>query len=349
MLEENAPYSFYLCDWHLTVEWMRAAGDKAYQVNVMIHRPGTALHGRDLSIALLDSANSPLTLLNPAVDFSPLLSVFWGGQETQYKIARFGRGETEASLIQLDLRGHRASIPIATGKGGKSRAKKKDDGGTTSGKREGSGDGGKQDGGRRDDGRKAPPPPQCCVTQFNTPNGALPTTRVALAGGTMLQCQPWVITATFDNKAPCQCNCCEYRQFIKGTATATAPGAAPVDASPVTDYAPPPQGPVAPGAPPPAPVPIQGINAANWIEDSTGDPAKPGNPKRYGPRAQAADGTQDYPTPCTYWAFDMPHADVPTGVRFNVNWDFRGYIRDVCRNVDSAGPNNWNWTTNQVG
>jgi hypothetical protein len=347
MLQENVPYSFYLCDWHLTIEWKRS-GNKTYQVDVMIHDPQLPLHGGDLSIALLDPENNPLPLLNPAIDFSPLLSIVWAAQETQYKIARFGRGQSEPALIQFDLRGHRASIPLASGGKGKSKAKLRDDrdGDKKKDDRED-----KKDGRRRDDGaRRAPPPPQCCVTQFNTPNGALPTTTVAAVGGSTFQCQPWVITSTFDDTAPCKCTCCEYRQLVKGTATTTAPGgAAPVDVTPVTDYAPPPAGPVAPGAPPPAPVPIKGVNATTWVEDSTGVPTRPGNPSRYGPRAQAKDGTQDYPTVCTYWGLDSPQAGIPTGTRFTINMNFRGLIRDVCRNVDSKGPNEWNWVTNQVG
>ena len=338
MLKKGEELSFRLCDFMVTLQWGKGGKKGSWQVNLTVSDLDGPLAGEEVELNLLDEAGNPLECLNPGAFLGPAPSIEWSGSRQYVPSGLFAGGDKPPVAIHVRILGH--SLTVATDPGGRrkgDKGKAKDAGG---GDRE-------QPEEPSAPGKKRRAPPKCCVDQFNTPNGAQPTTHVVAAPVGSILCRPWVVTASFGSTAPCDCNCCEYRQFVRGTMTATPPGGAARDVSPILDY----QwfiGPLLPGQARPL-VPIR-LHAQAWHVDSLGDPTNPGVPWiQYGPRAMCPSTIQDYPTPCTYWALDAPgYRNQLIGTQVNFAVEFRGEIIDTCNGGVTSGPNNWTWTVNQA-
>jgi hypothetical protein len=330
-----------------------------YQVDVALRFMKRQVHGNELKLQLLDRFYAPLTRVTHNLDFVMLPSFSWSGTTSIFKSDQFEQASEPPRYLLITLYDDDALFPLLQDRPG---------GGDTVGPIDTpvnpASPGTTPPGAPAPGGAPPPAPaPKCCPNLFVTPNGAQPTTvtnvlnAAGVPTGANVSCQPWVIQATFNAAPPpCQCNCCRYRQRVRGTMTMTPPGGgAPCDISPVTDYVPAP-GPVAPGAGPLL-APVHGLNAANFVEDTVGDPNQPGNPLDYGRRNNIAPRPggkwvpQDYPNACTYWGMDWPGnlASVPKGATLAINVTFEGAILDTC-NADAVvkGPNLWTWTFNGV-
>ena len=205
-----------------------------------------------------------------------LPSVTMAGWTTVFKSDQFARGRGAPAYLRLSILGSTETL-LLVGPGGRVRAPLGD---------------AIQDSMHEVAMRKANP--KCCVSSFAAPLGLQPNLMVRVPAvapnppKVVIHCKPWVITASFSAATiPCQCDCCEYRQFIEGKMLATL-GGIRFNISPIMDYraAPPPPAPPpgAPAPPPLPPIPIRGLRPNRFVEDSLGDPAQPGKPLRYGRR-----------------------------------------------------------------
>lgn len=337
------------------------------RVDIALRGVTCPVHGSDLRVSLLSDTFAAFNKLTSNLDCVFLPSITWCGSTSVLKTELFELEDMTPNYLCIELFGSRELFelfegPIEGAIPGEDREDQSipvrapsdaDEGVAPVGTPTAPG---------------APPPPKCCPNVFTTPNGNLPTTIVnippAAPGGAVanvnVECQPWVINATFKAAPPpCQCACCEYRQFVKGTLTVTAPGGVAMNGTPITDYRPPPApapgaAAPAPGAPPPAPIPVHGINAANFIEDTVGDANRPRNPQGYGHRNDLALRpemkriAQDYPGGCSYWGMDFPQGAVPKGTTMAINLTFKGEIWDTCNNNAVLLSNQWTWIFNGV-
>ncbi|HYG79755.1 MAG TPA: hypothetical protein VD861_05170 [Pyrinomonadaceae bacterium] len=344
MYELNKRYYAFINGTHLDFEVSRAKVSSrsrahVFQVDVALRGVSGPVHGSDLRVNLLDATFTPLNKLTHNLDFVNLPSFTWHGSTSIFKSEQFGEARVPPAYLSLQLFGHREIFALTL------KTEEKVPGTTP-------------DTPPPVEPPRPPPRPQpsgkkCCPDTFITPTGALPTLvrKVPNTVAVMIICKPWVIEATFnDAPPPCICNCCEYRQFVKGTMTVTAPGGTPTfDISPITDYKEPDK---LPGQPPPKPIPVKGLNPETFVEDTIGDPARPGNPFKFGYRndleirpGRKLDVVQDYPTPCSYWALDTPGGEKRAGGTYNIDVTFKGQIVDICNNeAIVAGPNIWTWT-----
>lgn len=321
-----------------------------FQVDVALRAISRSVYAADVEIDLLDAHFLPLRRMSLGLDNVELPRLSWSGVASAFKSVQFEQASDAPAFLVIAVFGHRETFGLI----GKPQQGPADDD---------AGEDGGDDGGTIQDEPPPPPPPRCCPNQFDTPQGnqpkrVVPATNAAGAVvGASILCKPWTVEATFNNAPPpCNCPCCEYRQLVRGTMTMTPPGGgAAVDISPVTDYAPV-AGPPGPAGPPP-PAPVQGVNAGGFVEDTIGDPTRPGDPMSFGRRNNMgfrpgldSFTPQDYPTPCSYWALDAPGLGsfFPTGTTVAINITFRGRIIDTCNGNAVLRERDWTWNFNQV-
>lgn len=58
---------------------------------------------------------------------------------------------------------------------------------------------------------------KCCVTSFNAPTNRTGQRDGHNADGTVYLYEHFEVTAEFSSTEPCECSCCEYRQYIRGS------------------------------------------------------------------------------------------------------------------------------------
>ncbi|HEX8742792.1 MAG TPA: IPT/TIG domain-containing protein [Thermoleophilaceae bacterium] len=141
-----------------------------------------------------------------------------------------------------------------------------------------------------------------------------------------------------DFAAPC--NCCEFRQFIRGSHI--------VNGTRINHLLPDPAG----GPPRPMlPRPPAGSANDNFLEDGL-SPPQAGMNVFYGHRSETitTDATDQYlpdrPNGCQYRGNDSPFVSGPIGATFTLDLDFRGQIIDTCNGNAVKETREWTVTCN---
>ncbi|MDQ3933642.1 MAG: hypothetical protein M3340_03315 [Actinomycetota bacterium] len=141
---------------------------------------------------------------------------------------------------------------------------------------------------------------QCCVKRFEAPlNSSTDATAKS---------ESFEMEADFVARAPkCQCGCCEYRQFVRGTFTDAGGAAVRFD------------------------LPSGALDPAVYCEDGAIDEFGAGKHGYYGHRATSSSGDAYGGTGaskgCTYRANEKPSCPPTDGVHL----EFLGLVVDVCR------------------
>ena len=366
MLRLNVRYGASLGGVSLDFEIRRLPRhkDKAlFIVDAAIRSARTQVSGKDLRVKLLDGNGQPLLSVFDPVGRGILPAMRWSGKTSAHKAQVFMQTAADPGFVELTAFGDSKLLPLdprsVAGEGQEAANQQEPEG--DSEETDGDDDDGHDDeNGQDDDDAK------CCPESFVTPDGAQPTVqRPDGAGGRRIICRPWTIQATFNAAPdPCDCQCCEYRQYVQGHLNITMPLGVFGDIvvqnlSPDMDYTnvniPIPFG-------PPLTIPIVRQLGNTWGEDTIMVPGAPGHPTAYGHRddmgtPQFDDLLQDYPDDCSYWAWDQPEFDCPAALRgigftFHAHVNFYGVIIDTCNEDKIAGPKagpiTWDWNTNVV-
>jgi hypothetical protein len=145
--------------------------------------------------------------------------------------------------------------------------------------------------------------PRCCVKRFEAPLNVIADAAV--------KSEDFEIAASFGPRTPrsrgCQCNCCEYRQYVRGTFSDAA--AAPVRFD----------------------MPSGALDPTTYCEDGSIDEFGPGKPGYYGHRGTSSPGDTysgaGATKGCSYSASETVRCPTSEGVHL----DFLGLIVDRCR------------------
>jgi hypothetical protein len=180
-----------------------------------------------------------------------------------------------------------------------------------------------------------PPKPECCVTTFDVPANRSGCKEVPwrigwriLPGGEMEPImgkragEEFDMIAKFSNTSPCECNCCEYRQFVRGSIRTRLPGRQlETQTHMLTD------GPLDPNV---------------WKEDSVPNGRGPGMPGRYGHRSDGNYPGNTYENNgCSYRGHDFPHIQGKEGTEYDIDLQFKGQIIDTCNGNAVKRENTW--------
>lgn len=159
--------------------------------------------------------------------------------------------------------------------------------------------------------------PRCCVIAFN-----IPTNRSGRrVDGNRLH-ESFNMNADFGSTGNCQCSCCEYRQYVRGTFTLN--GVTLVHM-----------------------LPSGALHPTTWREDGVPNFFGAGSHFFYGHRADPGTATDIYqptrPTGCQYRGWDDPGIRAGAGDVIAMNLEFRGEIIDTCRRTVTRSAT---WTVN---
>jgi len=196
---------------------------------------------------------------------------------------------------------------------------------------------------------EAPPQGRCCVESFETPkdefpNGQVPTDTVELnnpdAGKFRIYlAEGWKVKAKFSSTPePCNCDCCEYRQYVKGHVNlifnAGEENEWVLDQNPELDFV------IPEGGGDPEPVKL---NDENFLEDSVPNHKDPTEPHNYGHKPSQGIMPEAY-RDCYYWNVDTPKSRVIPFMDITVDIDikFQGKIIDICTGEDRE-VEEWQW------
>ncbi|TWT44101.1 hypothetical protein RAS1_05080 [Phycisphaerae bacterium RAS1] len=161
---------------------------------------------------------------------------------------------------------------------------------------------------------------KCEVTAFNVPANRSGCVNNPLPSGNRRVGESFNMNADFQNN----CDCCEYRQYVRGSFTYNGNNLPHTLCVGET------------------------LHAVNWQEDGVQDGA---TCRRYGHRDTTvigdlgANDVYDMPnraTGCRYRGFDFPGlSEVPAGDTYDVNLEFRGEIIDTCNANRVVRTNTW--------
>lgn len=318
-------------------------GEGNWLVDAALLNASASTPGPSLRIRLLDRSFSPLESRPSApFDYFDLPTFEFHSMRRAIKACAFkAPARAPARFIQFTYEGHERLFPL--GEEDDRRAKK------PRRKEDDESDENRRDGETFEIGDK-----KCCPDKFSTPEGAQPTRRRISGDKLIIHCKPWIIDATFKSESPCDCDCCEYRQEIKGPMKLVMViDGKDVELSsplPTSDYSPPEK----PGEEPKP----KKRDITKFEEDTIGLKETPGSPAAYGHRKDKGKPQfdtidQDYPTSCSYWAADEPRWRIDkdmagTGDSFlDVDWEFRGRLIDTCNGNAVALEKTWRWKTRQ--
>jgi hypothetical protein len=153
------------------------------------------------------------------------------------------------------------------------------------------------------------PAQKCCVDRFALPPTPLVNDVIRPSAGVRRTVTPFKMEADFSSAAaPCACECCEYKQSVRGYFM--------YDGHKIDHM-----------------LPSGTMSETDFMEDGITNP--PPGP-HFGHRDEpGADDDRYLPARaggCEYRGSDRPGIQGSRGVRFEVNLEFKGEIVDVCNN-----------------
>jgi hypothetical protein len=169
-----------------------------------------------------------------------------------------------------------------------------------------------------------PPKPECCVTKFDVPANRSGCKEVdfyqygILPNGTPFRIrnkragEEFDIIANFSDTCPCECDCCEYRQFVRGRIKHKVSGGKWENGTLQL-----PDGPLDPNI---------------WREDGQPNGYGPGRHAYYGHRRSfgQSPNSRYENNGCSFKGHDFPGFVGVPGDEYDIDLQFKGQIIDIC-------------------
>lgn len=332
----------WICDHHVDYDLEAIAsadGQTRYQVNAAVRGIAGRLHGSELRLQILDLDCEPLPGKPGFLDFVDLPTLTVHGQVSAFKSHGFSAPSAAAvpRYLSVLLGGHGALLPLLP-----LPSPRGDD--------EGAGDGDEEAPPAEepaDDGADGDADPRCCPESLDAPSGNLPGFAERDGNRISFGQEPWKVTARYKPDSPCACQCCEYRQEVRGSMTVVAPSGWripvdwPLDYEEVTED---------------DPVlrsigrlekterglrKVIGMDPETWRLDGRGYPERPGEPRLVGTRGLGVFGVDN---PCEQVVSQQQRQELTGKYKVEVKVAYRGFVVDVCNGGARRGARKeWAW------